>query len=78
MTIAFTALEMKNNWCGRKKKEKKNRIARFLPFFPTAPAWSQATSARNHTRFQTKLSKVYARFLIKTAQKPHPLEERMG
>ena len=27
----------------------------------------------NHTRFQTKMSKIYTRFQTKTAPKPHPL-----
>ena len=35
---------------------------------------SSRTSLENHTRFQTKMGKVYTRFQIKKAQKPYPLE----
>ena len=31
------------------------------------------SSLKNHTRFQTKMDKVYTRFQTKTAQKPYPL-----
>ena len=31
----------------------------------------------NHTRIQTKISKVYTRFQTKTAQKPYPLERHI-
>ena len=31
------------------------------------------TSLDTHTRFQTKMSKVYPRFQTKTAQKPYPM-----
>ena len=31
------------------------------------------SSLENHTRFQTKMGKVYTRFQTKTAQKPYPL-----
>ena len=31
------------------------------------------SSLENHTRFQTKMSKVYTRFQTKTAQNPYPL-----
>ena len=31
------------------------------------------SSLENHTRFQTKLGKIYTRFQTKTAQKPYPL-----
>ena len=31
------------------------------------------TSLKNHTRFKTKMSKVYTRFQTKTKQKPNPL-----
>ena len=31
------------------------------------------SSLENHTRFQTKMSKVYTRFHTKTAQKPYPM-----
>ena len=30
------------------------------------------SSLENHTRFQTKMGKVYTRFQTKTAQKPYP------
>ena len=30
-------------------------------------------SLENHTRFQTKMGKVYTRFQTKTAQKPYPM-----
>ena len=30
------------------------------------------SSLKNHTRFQTKMGKVYTRFQINTAQKPYP------
>ena len=30
-----------------------------------------SSSLENHTRFQTKMGKVYTRFQSKTAQKPH-------
>ena len=30
------------------------------------------SSLENHTRFQTKLGKVYTRFQTKTGQKPYP------
>ena len=35
------------------------------------------SSLENHTRFQTKMGKVYARFLTKTAQKPYLLGQHM-
>ena len=31
------------------------------------------SSLENHTRFQTKMGKVYTRFQTKTAQDPYPL-----
>ena len=31
------------------------------------------SSLKNHTRFHTKMGKVYTRFQTKTAQKPHPM-----
>ena len=31
------------------------------------------TSLKNHTRFQTKMGKIYTRFQTKTAQKPYPM-----
>ena len=31
------------------------------------------SSLKNHTRFQTKMGKVYTRFQTKTAQKPYPM-----
>ena len=31
------------------------------------------SSLENHTRFQTKMGKVYTRFQTKTAQKPPPM-----
>ena len=31
------------------------------------------SSLENHTRFQTKMGKVYTRFQTKTAQKPYPM-----
>ena len=31
------------------------------------------SSLKNHTRFQTKIGKVYTRFQTKTAQKPYPV-----
>ena len=31
------------------------------------------STLENHTRFQTKMGKVYTRFQTKTAQKPYPL-----
>ena len=31
------------------------------------------SSLENHTRFQTKMGKVYTRFQTNTAQKPHPI-----
>ena len=31
------------------------------------------SSLENHTRFQTKMGKVYTRFQTKTAQNPHPM-----
>ena len=31
------------------------------------------SSLKNHTRFQTKMDKVYTRFQTKTAQKHHPM-----
>ena len=31
------------------------------------------SSLNNHTRFQTKIGKVYTRFQTKTAQKPYPM-----
>ena len=31
------------------------------------------SSLENHSRFQTKMGKVYTRFQTKTAQKPHPI-----
>ena len=31
------------------------------------------SSLENHTRFQTKMDKVYTRFQTKTAQKPYPM-----
>ena len=31
------------------------------------------SSLENHTRFQTKMGKVYTRFQTKTAQKPDPM-----
>ena len=31
------------------------------------------SSLENHTRFQTKIGKVYTRFQTKTAQKPYPM-----
>ena len=32
------------------------------------------SSLENHTRFQTKIAKVYTRFQTKMAQKPYPME----
>ena len=34
---------------------------------------SSRSSFENHTRFQTKMGKVYTRFQTETAQKPYPL-----
>ena len=31
------------------------------------------TSLENHTRFQSKIGKVYTHFQTKTAQKPYPM-----
>ena len=31
------------------------------------------SSLKNHTRFQTKMGKVYTRFQTKKAQKPYPM-----
>ena len=50
----------------------------FCLFSPMRQPGPRLPQFENHTRFQTKLSKVYTRFLTKTAQKPYPLEERMG
>ena len=36
------------------------------------------SSLENHTRFQTKMGKVYTRFHTKTAQKPYPMGRQIG
>ena len=35
------------------------------------------SSLENHTRFQTKMSKIYTRFQIKTGRKPYPLGQHI-
>ena len=35
------------------------------------------SSLENHTRFQTKMGKVYTRFQTKTAQKPYPMGQHI-
>ena len=37
---------------------------------------SSCSSLENHTRFRTKMGKVYIRFQTKKAQKPYPLMGR--
>ena len=35
------------------------------------------SSLKNHTRFQTKMGKVYTRFQTSTAQKPYPMGRKI-
>ena len=39
---------------------------------------SSRSSLENHTRFQTKMDKVYTRFQNKTAQKPYPMGRQIS
>ena len=52
-------------------------ILHFLSYFfgieTTNTLIHNRSSLVNHTRFQTKMGKIYTRFQTKTAQKPHPL-----
>ena len=65
----------------RKQKNSSNPFRILIFFFlsysfgiETIKTFIQSRSSlKNHTRFQTRMGKVYTRFQTKTAQKPYPM-----
>ena len=73
----FADLAFRQKLCHHYKKINSSnpfhiRTFLFLSYSFTLPPPPNPSSLENHTRFQTKMGKIYTRFRTKKAQKPYP------